>query len=90
MEDFDSSLLPKSGYLPTQWDRQVDEFDSPGISAGGASLPFQIVDASTGGGTPAARSAGNVIRPPPPAIASTKLPTKAAAQSNKSIIIKVP
>ena len=54
MEDFDSSLLPKSGYLPTQWDRQVDEFDSPGISAGGASLPFQIVDASTGGGTPAA------------------------------------
>ena len=50
MEDFDSSLLPKSGYLPTQGDRQVDEFDSPGISSGGGVsvvYPFDVISAGT-------------------------------------------
>ena len=51
MEDFDSSLLPKSGYLPTQWDRQVDELDSPGLSSGGGVVaviyPYDVISAGT-------------------------------------------
>ncbi len=45
-------LIARGQTLPTQWDRQVDEFDSPGISSGGggstaAIYPFDVISAGT-------------------------------------------
>lgn len=51
-----SRLIADGSILALQGDRQVDIFDSPAIPAGGSAspTPFQIVDVSTGGITPAA------------------------------------
>lgn len=49
-------LVSRNQEVPTTFDRQVDVVDQPLIPGGGGATPgpFAIVDASTGGSTPAA------------------------------------